>query len=155
MNWTLAGDVLQVVQAVIVLGLLIMGIGIWKEKREGSGRNLAGLVKAQAQAIEQVQNLVVKKVDVGRCDERFQAIGNQVDQMVTREHCDMLHRLTGQEISRTEQLATTAANAAQTVATTAAVISQQLKGLTDTLADNTKRLGRIEAALMKANGDTE
>lgn len=153
MTWEHAGTAVGIVQGIVVLFLLVVQLGRWTSKGESSTRSLGGLLKVQGQAIEQVQNLLVRKVDVARCDERFQAIGNQVDLMVTRERCETLHRQTGLDLARTEQLASQAAQAAQTVATTSAVISQQLKGLTDTLADNTKRLGRIEAALMKANGD--
>ena len=150
------GEVLQVVQGVIVIALLVFAVGQWKEKREGTDRNLGGQVKAQAAALTEVQNLVVKKVDLQACDQRFNLIAGQVDQMVTRDHCETLHKQMANDLTRTEKMAEQSAQAAQTVATTAAVISTQLKGLTDTLADNTRRLGRIEAALMKVkngNGD--
>ena len=158
MTWEHIGTAVGVIQGVVVLLLLVVQLGRWTGKGESSTRNLASQLKAQGAAITEVQNLVVKKVDLGACDQRFGLIGQQVDQMVTREHCDTLHKQMALDLTRTEKVAEQAATAAQQVATTAAVISQQLKGLTDTLADNTKRLGRIEAALMKVkngngNGD--
>lgn len=148
MNWETMGTVLGVVQGAVLLFLLVVQLGTWKERRESSTKNLGGLVKAQAAALEQVQNLVVRKVDLAACDQRFQLIGQEMDQRVTREHCSTLHQQTKTDNERISRIADDAARAATAAATNTAVIATELKGLSNQVGETNRRLGRIEAALM-------
>lgn len=148
MHWD-TGLILAMVQIVVMLGLLVMGAGAWKARREDSTKNLGGQLQAVRAALTEVQNLVVGKQSLAACEARFKLISDTVDQMVPREHCETLHRQIGADVERTDKLARDVGQAAQTVVTATAVITQQVKGLTDSMADTTRRLGRIEAALMK------
>lgn len=153
MHWEAWGAGLAVLQGLAVIFLMVMSIGTWKARREDSTTNLGAQLKAQQAAITEIQNLVVRKVDLARCDERFGLVGQQVDQMVTLDHCQTVHRQIEADYQRTSKTAHDAAQAAQTVVTATAVITKQLEGLAAQMTDSTKRLGRIETALMKAAGD--
>lgn len=148
MHWESFGTVLGVIQGLAVVILLVMQAGSWKARREDSTKNLGGTMKTQAAALEQVQNLVVRKVDLAACDDRFRLIGQELDQRVTREHCSTLHNQAKADYDRISRISDDAARAAQAAATNTAVIATELKGLSTQVGETNRRLGRIEAALM-------
>jgi outer membrane murein-binding lipoprotein Lpp len=118
---------LQVIQGAIVIAALLISIGAWKAKQNIGSTQLDDRVAKVEQAVDQ--------------------------KLVTREHCDLIHREAARDYARTTKTAHDANQAAQTVVTATAVITTQLKILGEQMTDQGQRLGRIEAALMKASGE--